>query len=170
MTAGGVDLEGAVVDSSAIMSILDRRDSSRAFIQALKNTSPIYMGAPTLVELSVVVLGKKAEAGLKPLDDLLHALGIELVAFDASMVAKSRTACMAYGKGHSPANLNMGDLYSYGLAMHMQLPLFFEGLDFCRTDVQDAMQMLGYAFDAQHQPLPIGDLSTARSMIPDPEI
>lgn len=169
MTAGKVVLEGATVDSSAIMSILDRRDSSQAFIQAMKNTSPLYMDAPTLVELSVVVLGKKAEAGLKPLDDLLRALGIEVVAFDASMVARSRAACMAYGKGHSPANLNMGDLYSYGLAMDMHLPLFFEGLDFCQTNVQDAMQMLGYAFDAQHQPLSISDFLAPSSTLPTPK-
>jgi hypothetical protein len=50
----------------------------------------------------------------------------------------------------------MGDLYSYGLAMSKNLPLFFEGLDFFQTNVQDAMAMLGYQFDKQHQPLPLG--------------
>jgi hypothetical protein len=50
----------------------------------------------------------------------------------------------------------MGDLFSYGLAKTMNLPLFFEGTDFSKTDAQDAMQILSYAFDAQHQPLPLG--------------
>lgn len=147
---------GAVVDSSAIISIFDRRPSSQAFRQALRETRPLYMSAATFVEISLVVLGKKAEAGLAPLDEMIRAFGIEIVAFDLPMAENSRKGCSAYGKGHNPASLNMGDLYSYGLAMSKNLPLFFEGLDFFQTDAQDAMAMLGYQFDKQHQPLPLG--------------
>jgi hypothetical protein len=46
----------------------------------------------------------------------------------------------------------MGDLFSYSVAKQMNLPLYFEGLDFPQTDVQDAMQLLGYAFDEKHSP------------------
>jgi hypothetical protein len=49
----------------------------------------------------------------------------------------------------------MGDLYFYALAMSNHLPLFFEELDFFQTNVGDAMHMLDYQFDAQHQPLPL---------------
>ena len=114
------------------------------------------MSAATFVEISLVVLGKKAEAGLAPLDEMIRAFGIEIVAFDLPMAENSRKGCSAHGKGHNPASLNMGDLYSYGLAMSKNLPLFFEGLDFFQTDAQDAMAMLGYQFDKQHQPLPLG--------------
>ena len=63
MTPGNALPDGAVVDSSAIMSILDKRLSARAFREALEKTRPLFMGAPTYVELSVVVLGKKNAAG-----------------------------------------------------------------------------------------------------------
>lgn len=155
MTARKRLADGAVVDASPIMSILDGRPSRAAFKEALKNTKPLYMSAPTYVELSVVVLGKKDPAGLKPLDDLLKAFRIQIVDFDLPMAKKAQDGCKIYGRGHSPAKLNMGDLYSYGLAMAKNLPLFFEGEDFHQTDVQDAMLILGYQFDEQHQPLPL---------------
>lgn len=146
-------LTGAVVDSSAIMSILDGRNSSRAFMEALSNVKPLYMSTPTLLELSMVVLGKKDLVGIKPLDDLLHYFGIDVVEFNLNMVEIARRGCAVFGKRHGPANLNMGDLYSYALATSKKLPLFFEGLDFFQTDISDAMAILGYQFDEWHQPL-----------------
>ena len=110
------------------------------------------MSAGTLMELSVIFIGKKSAAGTQPLDELLQELKIHIVALDVDMVKLGRQGCASYGKGHSPASLNMGDLFSYAIAKQMNLPLYFEGLDFPQTDVQDAMQLLGYAFDEKHSP------------------
>ena len=145
-------LSAAVVDSSAIMSIFEKRFSGPAFIQGLEKARRLHMSAATLMELSVVFIGKKSEAGTHPLDDLLAEFKIEIVPFDRPMVFLGRHGCAIYGKGHNPADLNTGDLFSYALARSMELPLFFEGLDFSKTDIQDAMSMLGYAFDAKHSP------------------
>jgi len=68
------------------------------------------------------------------------------------MIKQGRQGCANYGKGHSPASLNMGDLFSYAIAKQMNLPLYFEGLDFPQTDIQDAMLLLGYSFDEKHSP------------------
>jgi ribonuclease VapC len=145
-------LEGAVVDSSPIMSIFERRSSAPAFRQGLRKSAALYMSAGTLMELSMIFIGKKTVAGIAPLDDLLAEFNIEVVPLDALMVKHGRYGCANFGKGHSPADLNMGDLFSYSLAKQMVLPLFFEGLDFPKTDIQDAMLMLGYAFDQVHSP------------------
>ena len=145
-------LEAAVVDSSAIMSIFEGRPSATAFRQALKKTVQLFMSAGTLMELSVIFIGKKSAAGTQPLDELLQELKIHIVALDVDMVKLGRQGCANFGKGHSPASLNMGDLFSYAIAKQMNLPLYFEGLDFPQTDVQDAMQLLGYAFDEKHSP------------------
>jgi len=85
-------------------------------------------------------------------DDLLAEFEVEIVPFDRPMVVHGRRGCASYGKGHNPADLNMGDLFSYALARSLDVPPYFEGLDFFKTDVQDAMAMLGYAFDARHSP------------------
>lgn len=115
------------------------------------------MSAGTLMELSVIFIGKKNAAGTQPLDDLLALFNIQIVPLDAPMVVHGRYGCANYGKGHNPAGLNLGDLFSYSLAKQLNLPLFFEGLDFPQTDIQDAMAMLGYAFDAKHSPsIPLG--------------
>ncbi len=145
-------LEGAVVDSSPIVSIFENRSSARAFRQGLKRSSALYMSAGTLMELSVIFIGQKSAEGTGPLDDLLAQFNIRIEPLDAPMVMHGRYGCVHYGKGHNPASLNMGDLFSYSLAKQMNLPLFFEGLDFPRTDIPDAMLMLGYAFDTKHSP------------------
>lgn len=145
-------LSAAVVDSSPIMSIFEARSSAKAFRQGLKKSDKLYMSAGTLMELSVIFIGKKSEAGTGPLDDLLNEFKIEITPLDRPMVVHGRHGCAKYGKGHNPADLNMGDLFSYSLAKSMDLPLYFEGLDFPQTDIKDAMLMLGYAFDEKHAP------------------
>ena len=146
-------IEGAVVDSSPILSIFEQRPSAKAFRQGLRRSRSLHMSAGTLMELSVIFIGKKSAAGTQPLDDLLAEFNIQVEPLDASMVMKhGRHGCAQYGKGHNPASLNMGDLFSYSLAKQMEMPLFFEGLDFPRTDIADAMLMLGYLFDDKHAP------------------
>lgn len=109
----------------------------------------------TLMELSVVFIGKKDIAGTKSLDELLREFMIVVVDFSESMVRIGRAACRSYGRGHNnKANLNYGDLFSYALAKSKALPLFFEGLDFSQTDIEDAMKILGYAFNDTHMPIP----------------
>ena len=103
-------------------------------------------------ELSVIFIGKKSEAGTQPLDELLDEFNIEITPVDRPMVIHGRHGCAKYGKGHNPADLNMGDLFSYSLAKSLDLSLYFEGLDFLQTDIKDAMLMLGYAFDEKHSP------------------
>lgn len=110
------------------------------------------MGAPTLVELSVIFTGKKTAASIHTLDALLDLYSIQIVAFDLSMVAVARFGCANFGRGHHKADLNFGDLFSYSLAKSMDLPIYFEGLDFSQTDIRDAMLMLGYSFDQKHMP------------------
>jgi ribonuclease VapC len=148
-------IPAAVVDSSPIMSIFERRSSSEAFMQGLSKSERLYMSSGTLMELSIIFIGKKELAGTRPLDDLLLNFNIEITSFDLSLVAFGRQACSSYGKGHNSAGLNMGDLFSYSLAKSLNIPLFFEGLDFHQTDIQDAMKILGYSFDDKHSPVSI---------------
>jgi ribonuclease VapC len=149
-----VSLENAVVDSSAVMSIFEKRSSAMAFRDALPRANKLYMSAATLLELSVVFIGKKSAASTDELDALLDFFHIDVVPFDVSMVNTARDGCVRFGRRHHRADLNFGDLFSYALAKNMRSPLFFEGLDFPQTDVGDAMLILGYRFDEKHAPIP----------------
>jgi len=73
----------------------------------------------------------------------MSALGIEMVAYDAAQVALFRQAYTKYGRGGhntSRAHLNLGDCFSYALAMAFNEPLLFIGDDFTHTDVVSAME------------------------------
>lgn len=41
----------------------------------------------------------------------------------------------------------MGAVFSFQLALKMNLPLFFQGNGFLKTPVNNAMKMLGYEMD-----------------------
>lgn len=70
------------------------------------------MSAGTLTELSVIFIGKKSDAGVHLLDELLNEFNIQVVPLDAPMVrVHGRYGCFNFGKGHHPASLNMGDLF-----------------------------------------------------------
>ena len=86
-------LEAAVVDSSAIMSIFEGRASATAFRQALRRTTRLYMSAGTLMELSVIFIGKKSSAGTQPLVDLIQELQIQIVPLDLEMIKQGRQGC-----------------------------------------------------------------------------
>jgi ribonuclease VapC len=147
-------LENAVVDSSALMSIFEKRSPALAFREALPRANKLYISAATLLELSVVFIGKKSAASTNELDSLLDFFHIEVVPFDASMISAAREGCLKFGRRHHKADLNFGDLFSYALAKNMKSPLYFEGRDFPEADIGDAMLILGYTFDEKHMRVP----------------
>lgn len=48
----------------------------------------------------------------------------------------------------------MGDLFSFQLAVKLNLPLFFQGKDFSKTLVKNAMELMGYAMNEQNLGVP----------------
>ena len=147
-----VALDAAVVDSSAVMSIFEQRASAEAFRQALKRCGSLCMSAGTLALLSILFRSRKGTDGPGILDSYLADQGVAIVAFDATDLATLRQGCDLFGKGNHPANLNYGDLFAYSLASKLGLPILFEGLDFAKTDLVDAMKALGYSFTKEHSP------------------
>ncbi len=145
-------LDAAVVDSSAVMSIFEQRASAEAFRQALKRCGRLYMSAGTLAELSILFRSRKGSDGPGILDSYLADQGVAIIAFDATDLATLRQGCDLFGKGNHPANLNYGDLFAYSLARRLGLPILFEGLDFAKTDLVDAMKSPGYSFTKEHSP------------------
>jgi ribonuclease VapC len=84
----------------------------------------------TLLEAVIVMSNKKPSTGRTCLYELVLAAGIETVAFDNEQMRKAIEAYLNYGKGRSPAALNLGDCISYALAVVKGEPLLFKGGDF----------------------------------------
>lgn len=95
------------------------------------------MSAATWVELGVVADRRLSEANRRRLDAMIDGLGIVLVPLSAVQARRARQAHRHYGPGSgSSARLNMGDCFSYALAIELDEPLLFVGDDFAHTDVQ----------------------------------
>ena len=130
-----------VIDTSALVAILQRGPERRAFIEAIEAADARLMSAATFVEISIVIEVRHGAEGLRDLDHFIGRAGIEIVAVDADHGNVARSAFSRFGKGRHRAGLNYGDCFSYALAISTGEPLLFKGDDFVHTDV--AMVDLG---------------------------
>jgi ribonuclease VapC len=124
-----------VIDTSALMAILTREPAADRLVQAVEADRTRLVSAATVVETSLVLLGRYGEAGEPQLDRLLRGIGAEVVPVGEEQVTLARDAALRFGRGRHPAGLNFGDCFSYALAMARGEPLLFVGEDFAKTDV-----------------------------------
>ncbi len=124
-----------VIDTSALVAILDSEPERRAFIEAIEAADSRRMSVATFVESSIVIEARHGAEGLRDLDRFVNRGGIELVAVDSEQGQIARGAFSHFGKGRHPAALNYGDCFSYALAVILGEPLLCKGNDFVHTDV-----------------------------------
>ncbi len=124
-----------VVDTSALMAIIQRESEFEACADVLAAESDVHISAGTLAEALIV-------AGRRGVDAEMRAL-VDQLAFTVAALteAGSRRVVAAYarwGKGAHPAGLNLGDCFAYALANEYGCPLLYVGNDFGRTDLRSA--------------------------------
>jgi len=123
-----------IVDTSALVAIACDEPEAAAFTDLLDTASRVAVSAATLLEASMVL---RDAAGRAFVDVVADALTV--VPFDASQLAVARQAHERFGRGTGhPARLNLGDCFSYALAVTTGEPLLFKGEGFARTDVMPA--------------------------------
>jgi ribonuclease VapC len=127
-----------VIDTSALVAILMNEPTSERLVVAIGQAPRRLISAGTVVEASLVLLGRFGAPGEAHLDALLRAIGAEVVAVDAEQVALARDAARTFGRGRHPAGLNFGDCFGYALSASHGEPLLFVGEDFAQTDVSAA--------------------------------
>jgi ribonuclease VapC len=124
-----------VIDTSAILAILEDEPERRAFNEAIEAAESRLLSVASFVETSIVVEVRRGAEGLREFDRFLDAAGIEVVGTDPEQGRIARDAFSRYGKGRHPAALNFGDCFAYALARRLDQPLLFKGGDFSKTDV-----------------------------------
>lgn len=127
-----------VIDTSALVALLLDEPSSVSLTAAIDAAHVRKISAATVLETSLVLLGRFGEDGEMQLDRLLQALRADVVAVDDAHVAAARDAAVRFGRGRHPAALNFGDCFSYATAACSGEPLLFVGDDFSRTDIERA--------------------------------
>lgn len=124
-----------LIDSSALLAILQREPERRSFIEAIESADSARMSVASFVETSIVIEVRYGAEGLRDLDRFISRASIELVSVDQEQGQLARSAFSRFGKGRHRAALNFGDCFSYAAAMSLREPLLFKGDDFIYTDV-----------------------------------
>jgi len=124
-----------VIDTSALIAILQGEPTAERLLAAVELDHGRLISAATVVEASLVLLGRFGEAGDLQLDRLLRALGAEVVPVGEEQTVLARDAALRFGRGRHPAALNFGDCFAYALSVARGEPLLFVGEDFAQTDV-----------------------------------
>jgi ribonuclease VapC len=131
-----------IVDTSAIVSILLDEAHAGPLVEILSAATSVKISAATAVELSAVLTRRLRPEQQRRVERLLDVWEVELVPFDAEQAAIARQAYRDFGRGSGHrAALNLGDCYSYALAVTTGEPLLFVGDDFVHTDVVAAYQL-----------------------------
>jgi len=124
-----------VIDTSAVLAILQDEPERRRFAESIEAADTTCMSAATWVESSIVVEARYGSDGLRDFDRLMERIAVEIVPVDLEQARAAREAFRRFGKGRHPAGLNFGACFSYALARMLGEPLLFKGTDFGQTDL-----------------------------------
>ncbi len=124
-----------VIDTSALVAVLQRERERRSFIDAIEAADSVCMSVASFVEISIVIESRYGGEGLRDLDRFLAQAHIELIPVDRQQAQLARSAFSRFGKGRHRAGLNYGDCFSYAAAISTGESLLCKGNDFLHTDV-----------------------------------
>lgn len=124
-----------VIDTSALMAILQDEAERPAFHQAIEADDVRLVSAMSKLEAGMVAISRRGEVGAADLDRLLARYGVVIAPFENHHADIARDAFVRFGKGRHRAGLNFGDCAAYALAIAEGQPLLFKGTDFGATDV-----------------------------------
>jgi len=124
-----------ILDTSAVLAILLRESDMDRLLPRLAAAYEVAIGAPTLVETSIVLSRKVGPMSSSLIERFLGELRVEIVPFDLRHWRVAIEANRRFGKGRHPAALNFGDCLAYATARVAGKPLLAKGKDFAKTDL-----------------------------------
>ena len=127
-----------IVDASAIIAILLKEPGYEDIRDRLAASEQVGIGAPTVVESSLVLCSRLGHVGKTLLARFLQEAEVEVMEFTAAHWTVAADAFIAYGKGRHRAGLNFGDCMTYAVASLAGEPLLCLGDDFPATDLEVA--------------------------------
>jgi ribonuclease VapC len=125
-----------VVDTSALVAILQDEPERRKFNEAIEAAEARSISTASFLETSIILESRFGADGVRDLDLFIAKAQIALISVDEEQAHVARDGFRKYGKGRHPAGLNYGDCFSYALARSRDEPLLFKGQDFLKTDVE----------------------------------
>jgi ribonuclease VapC len=130
-----------IVDTSALLAILNSEEESVLFTEKILNASKARLSVASYIEASLRVDRFKDPKRSRMLTDEIRKLRLVLEPVTLEQAEIARAALHDYGRGSGhPARLNYGDAFAYALAKVYDEPLLYKGDDFSHTDVVSALQ------------------------------
>jgi ribonuclease VapC len=127
-----------MLDSSAVVAILKEEPGHRQLHAKVEGAHRLAIGAPTLFETAMVVIGRFGSSGEVLVEQFLETWKVAVLPFGESHWRVADDAFIRFGKGRHPAALNYGDCMTYASAHLAGMPLLFTGNDFVQTDIPSA--------------------------------
>jgi ribonuclease VapC len=123
-----------IVDTSAIIAMLQLQPEATAMLRVLSARRDAIMSAASYLECGIVVDSAKNPKASANLDMLIRDLriGIEPVTAEHAKLARQAYRDFGKGSGHK-AQLNFGDCFAYALAMERGEGLLYKGDDFAHA-------------------------------------
>lgn len=128
-----------ILDSSALVAIAFQEPGFERLLNALDSAARVGIGAPTLVETTVVLSARTGTDARGLVSRILLEADVAVVPFTDAHFGTAMDAWLRYGRGRHAAGLNLGDCLSYATARVANEPLLFTGDDFRRTDIGPAI-------------------------------
>ena len=136
------------LDTSALVAVLFAEPGYLDLVDRILEADVVRIGAPTLVETSLVFAARRGRAtahmarpsaqATRAVEDLVSELGLAVVPFGEAEWHRAAEAFARYGRGRHHASLNFGDCLSYATAAVAGDALLFVGDDFRHTDITPA--------------------------------
>lgn len=124
-----------ILDSSAIVAIVFDEPEREAFLSKIADAAVVGVGAPTLVESSIVVESRIGERAGLAMRGFVERAALVVVAFDLAHWEAAVQAWRRFGRGRHPAALNFGDCLAYATAKLADRPFLCKGGAFAQTDL-----------------------------------
>jgi ribonuclease VapC len=127
------------VDSSALLAILFAEAGHLDLVDRILEADVVRIGAPTLVETTLVLAGRRpTAAAAATVESLIREPGLTVVAFGEREHEHAVEAFLRFGRGRHAAGLNFGDCLAYATAAAANDSLLFVGGEFAKTDITPA--------------------------------
>jgi len=126
------------IDASAIVAILVGEPPAPDLLARLEREPVLFTSALAVFEAALAIARLKRvapEAALADIAEFVDSARVACVAIDFATAEAAVAAHARYGKGRHPADLNMGDCFSYAAAKQLGTPLLYVGDDFAATDL-----------------------------------
>ena len=126
------------LDSSALVAILFAEPGYLDLVDRILEADGVRIGAPTLVETSLVFIGRRQAGSAREVEMLVRELGVSVVPCGEAEWRAAVDAYVRFGRGRHAAALNFGDCLAYATASVAGDRLLYVGNDFARTDIPRA--------------------------------